>query len=194
MLDRVYLRAAAVVAGTFGLAVLGAWVDEGLGRDGLGMLVIVIAALFCGCATFWYVRDSPVGCAALFLGTFGALVFGIGLGLETNTYLLRHNGIDAECTFEQQLPPPSENDKRWRLRCPGGQKADLTTKRLTRGPDGLVPVRYDPRGRTDAVEAEVWESRSSNPWPRLMLVGGGIAVLCLPFAAAMGRPLDDDSA
>lgn len=191
MLGWVYFRAALVVAGTFGLAALGAWLDEGLGRNGLGMFVIVLGALFCGCATFWFVRNSSAGCAGLFLGTFGALVFGVGLSLETNTYLLDRYGVDAACELEGRLTPPSDADKRWRLRCPGGQKADLTTKRLTRDRDGLIPVRYDPRGRTDAVEAHVWKGKSSNPWPRRMLVGGGVAVLCLPFAAAMGRPLED---
>ena len=184
----VYFRAGLVVTGTVGLAGLGAWVDEGLGQDGLGTFVIVLGALFCGSATFWFVRDSPAGAAGPLLGAFAALVFGVGLSLELNTYLLDHYGVDARCELGVELTPPSKGAKRWRLQCPGGQEADLTTRRLARDRDGLIPVRYDPEGRTDAVEAHVWKGRNSNPWPRRMVVGGGVAVLCAPFAAARGRP------
>ncbi|MFD0899549.1 hypothetical protein [Actinomadura sediminis] len=193
MIKEAFGRPALVVCGTLALGAFGAWVDEGLGRDALGMFIIVLGAIFCGPGTFFYASGaSPLGCVTLLAGAFAALAFGVGLSLEINTRLLREHGVDAECRFQRRLPPPSENSRRWRLECPDGRTADLTTDRLTRNADGLVPVRYDPRGRTDAVEAADWESRSENPWPRRMLFGGGAVVVCLPFAAAWTRPLEDD--
>ncbi|RSN55830.1 hypothetical protein DMH08_25495 [Actinomadura sp. WAC 06369] len=178
-----------VIGGTLLVGAFGAWVDEGLGRDSLGMFIVVAGGLVCGGGTFWYVGDeSSAGCAAAFVGVFAGLAFGVGLSLEFNTRLLREHGVDAACRFERRLPPPGENAVRWRLRCPDGRSADLTTDRLTRDADGLVPVRYDPRGRTDAVEAHVWEERRGNPWPRRLLVGGGAVVVCLPVAVALARP------
>ncbi|TDC58363.1 hypothetical protein E1281_01585 [Actinomadura sp. KC345] len=184
MLDNVHVRAVLIAGGTLALAALGAWMDEGMGRDTLGMLLIVVAALLCGPGTFWAVGASPPGVAALFLGAAGGLLFGVGLSLEINTHFLRENGIDASCGNERRLAPPSENTERWRLACPGGRFAELNTRRLDRGPDGLVPLRYDPRGRTDAVEAETWADRSSNPWPRRMLVGGALLAVATPVTAA----------
>ncbi|XRQ13455.1 hypothetical protein ACN3XK_22005 [Actinomadura welshii] len=192
MIGNVYAKAAVISAATFLLAASGAWMDEGMGRDTAGMLVIVIAALFCGVRTVQVAGASATGFFALFLGAAGGLLFGVGLSLEINNHLLREHGIDARCGNAQELTPPSDSTRRWRLACPGGRFAELNTRRLGKGPDGLVALRYDPQGRTDAVKAETWADRKTNPWPTRMLVGGAFLVVTMPVTAAWAGRHEDE--
>ncbi|MFD0852274.1 hypothetical protein ACFQ07_08575, partial [Actinomadura adrarensis] len=118
MIDNPYVRAVLVSAATLVFASLGAWADEVLGHDTQGMLIIVVTGICCGAGTFWLVANSsPAGLLALAL-PFATLAFGVGVALEINTGRLREHGITARCEVLYELTPPSENSRRWRLRCP----------------------------------------------------------------------------